>query len=75
MSTNHEFDIFIKTNISYTEKITKPIMDGLKEVKFNEKNIHVVNSTKEAFSLVRSLTDGKEAYCLIENDLPDIYNE
>lgn len=57
------------------EKITKPIQDGLKEVNFNDKNIYVVKSTKEAFSLVKSLTSNKEAYCLIENDLPDIYNE
>ena len=57
------------------EKITKPIRDGLKEVKYNEKNIYVVKSTKEAFALVQSITNGKEAYVLIENDLPDIYNE
>jgi len=57
------------------EKITKPIKDGLKEVKFNDKNIYVVKSTKEAFALVKSLSNGKEIYCLIENDLPDIYNE
>ncbi len=57
------------------EKITKPIKDGLKEVKFNDKNIYVVKSTKEAFNLVKSLSNGKESYCLIENDLPDIYNE
>lgn len=57
------------------EKITKPIQDGLKEVKFNDKNIHIVKNTNEAFALVRSLSNTKEAYCLIENDLPDIYNE
>lgn len=57
------------------EKITKPIKDGLKEVKFDDKNIYVVKSTKEAFNLVKSLSNGKESYCLIENDLPDIYNE
>ena len=57
------------------EKITRPIRDGLKEVKFDDKNIYVVGSTKEAFSLVKKLSNGKEAYCLIENDLPDIYNE
>lgn len=57
------------------EKITKPIKDGLKEVHFNDKNIYVVKSTKEAFNLVKSLSNGKESYCLIENDLPDIYNE
>lgn len=76
---NKKFGTYMKNSadivILVGEKITKPIMDGLKETKFNDKNIYVVNSTKEAFALVRSLTDGKEAYCLIENDLPDIYNE
>ena len=57
------------------EKITKPIRDGLKEVNYDDKNIYVVKTTKEAFGLVKSLTANKEAYVLIENDLPDIYNE
>lgn len=57
------------------KKITKPIMDGLNEVGYGDKNIYVVKSTKEAFSLVNSLVSNKEAYVLIENDLPDIYNE
>ena len=57
------------------EKITKPIKDGLSEVSFDEKNIYVVKSTKEAFNLVNSLTINKESFVLIENDLPDIYNE
>ena len=57
------------------ERITKPIKDGLDEVNFDKKNIYVVKSTNEAFALLKKLTYGKEAYCLIENDLPDIYNE
>ena len=57
------------------EKITKPIRDGLKEVNYDDKNIYVVKTTKEAFGLVKSLTANREAYVLIENDLPDIYNE
>ncbi len=76
---NKKFGTYMKDSadivILIGEKITKPIKDGLKEVNFNDKNIYVVNSTKEAFSLVKKLANGKEAYCLIENDLPDIYNE
>lgn len=76
---NKKFGTFMKDAadvvILVGEKITKPIKDGLKEVKFNDKNIYVVKSTKEAFNLVKSLANGKESYCLIENDLPDIYNE
>lgn len=76
---NKKFGTYMKDScdvvILVGEKITKPIRDGLKEVKFNDKNIYVVKSTKEAFNLVKSLSNGKESYCLIENDLPDIYNE
>lgn len=76
---NKKFGTYMKDRANVVilvgEKITKPIRDGLKEVKFNDKNIYVVKSTKEAFNLVKSLSNGKESYCLIENDLPDIYNE
>lgn len=76
---NKKFGTYMKDTtdivILVGEKITKPIKDGLKEVNYNEKNIYVVKSTKEAFALVNSLSKGKEVYCLIENDLPDIYNE
>lgn len=57
------------------EKITKPIKAGLKEAKFPEKDVYVTKNSKEAFALVRSLATNKEVYALIENDLPDIYNE
>lgn len=76
---NKKFGTYMKDStdvvILVGEKITKPIMDGLKEIKYNNKNIHVVKSTKEAFALVKTLSVGKQTYCLIENDLPDIYNE
>lgn len=76
---NKKFGTYMKDTsdivILVGEKITKPIHDGLKEVKFNEKNIYIVKSTNEAFSLVKKLSNNKEVYCLIENDLPDIYNE
>jgi UDP-N-acetylmuramoyl-tripeptide--D-alanyl-D-alanine ligase len=53
---------------------TKPIQDGLEESKFNKKNIHIINDVKEAFTLMQKLkTD--ETYVLLENDLPDIFNE
>lgn len=54
---------------------TKPIYDGLKEEKFKEKNIYVLNDVKEAFPLVTKLSEGHETYVLLENDLPDIFNE
>ena len=36
--------------------------------------IHILNNVVDAFSLMRKLQD-KETYVLLENDLPDIFNE
>lgn len=54
---------------------TKPILDGLKKEKFNEKKIHILNDVKLAFPLMQKLSSGKDTYVLLENDLPDIFNE
>ena len=56
------------------ETQTKPILDGLMNKKYNRKNIHVINDVKIAFKLMQELK-GKETYVLLENDLPDIFNE
>ncbi len=53
---------------------TKPIYEGLKEKNYNEKHIHILNDVKKSFPLMKELKDGK-TYVLIENDLPDIFNE
>lgn len=53
---------------------TKPILEGLEKSKYNKKKIHILNDVKEAFPLMRKLSD-KETYVLLENDLPDIFNE
>ena len=53
---------------------TKPIYEGLKEKKFNVNKIHILNDVKKAFPLMQQLSDG-QTYVLIENDLPDIFNE
>jgi len=53
---------------------TKPIYEGLLLEKYKEKNIHILNDVKEAFPLMQKLKD-KETYVLLENDLPDIFNE
>ncbi len=76
---NKEFGKYMKDKcdivILVGEKITKPIKDGLDEIKFKSDNIYVSGSTNEAFTLVKKLTTNKQAFVLIENDLPDIYNE
>lgn len=56
------------------ETKTKPIYDGLMNKKFKEKNIYVINDVKVAFRLMRELK-GKDTYVLLENDLPDTFNE
>ncbi len=56
------------------ETQTKPIYDGLIEKKYPKENIHIINDVKLAFKLMQELKD-KETYVLLENDLPDIFNE
>ena len=45
-----------------------------KKQKYDKKHIHVINDVKIAFKLMQELK-GKETYVLLENDLPDIFNE
>ena len=54
------------------ENQTKPIKKALDDNNF--KNVHILNDVKEAFPLMNKLKD-KETYVLLENDLPDIFNE
>lgn len=56
------------------EKQTKPIYDGLIAKNFSKEHIHILNDVKLAFPLMQELA-GKETYVLLENDLPDIFNE
>ena len=56
------------------EKQTKPIYDGLMENKYPKNKIHVLDDVKLAFPLFNRLAE-KETYVLLENDLPDIFNE
>ena len=75
---NHKFGEYISKCCDYViligKKQTKPIYDGLIENKFDEKKIFVLNDVKEAFPLMNRLAD-KETYVLLENDLPDLFNE
>lgn len=56
------------------EHQTKPIYEGLIKKKFVKENIIVINDVKEAFNIIRGFND-KETFVLLENDLPDIFNE
>jgi len=53
---------------------TKAIYEGLINKDYKEKNIHIINDVKEAFNIMKELHK-KETYVLLENDLPDIFNE
>lgn len=56
------------------EKQTKPIQDGLLEKKFDRQNIIIFNDIQESFSYLQKIKE-KDAYILLQSDLPDIFNE
>ena len=56
------------------EEKTKPIYEGLMESKFPKEKIHILNDVMDAFPLMMKLKE-KETYVLLENDLPDSFNE
>ncbi len=53
---------------------TKPIYDGLLEANFGKDKIYILNDVKDSFPLIRKLKR-EESYVLLENDLPDLFNE
>ncbi len=56
------------------EHQTKPIQKGLQNKKYPKEKIHILNDVKDAFLLMEKLKE-QETYVLLENDLPDIFNE
>ena len=56
------------------EKQTKDILEGIQEEKYKKENIYILNDVKQAFPLIEQLSDDK-TYVLLENDLPDLFNE
>ncbi len=53
---------------------TKPIYDGLMEAKYDKDKIYILNDVRDAFPLIQKLRK-RETYVLLENDLPDLFNE
>lgn len=53
---------------------TKPIQDALNDYKFKKSNLYVIDDVKEAFNIINKICKN-DAYILLENDLPDIFNE
>ena len=75
---NHKFGEYISKVCDYViligEKQTKPIYDGLIENKYDKKKVFVLNDVRDAFPLMNKLSDNS-TYVLLENDLPDLFNE
>ncbi len=76
---NREFGLEI--SISKVDEViligaekTKPIYEGLMKGKFPNEHIHILNDVMDAFPLMMKLKD-QETYALLENDLPDSFNE
>lgn len=70
MKMLHKADEVILVGIQQT----KPILAGLKEAGFDHDHVHVVKTVKEAFALVYQ-NASKEDTILLENDLPDAFNQ
>ena len=75
---NHKFGEYISNVCDYViligEKQTKPIFDGLLDNNFDKKKIFVLNDVRDAFPLMNRLAT-QNTYVLLENDLPDLFNE
>lgn len=56
------------------EEKTKPIYEGLIEKQYPKEKIHILNDVMDAFPLMLKLKE-KDTYVLLENDLPDSFNE
>ena len=55
-------------------KQTKAIQDALRDNSYDKSNLYVIDDVKEAFNIV-GRDCGDNVYVLLENDLPDIFNE
>ena len=75
---NYNFGKYISEVADYTILVgknqTKPIYDGILDSKYNKDNLYIINDVKEAFPIINKLATTK-TYILLENDLPDLFNE
>lgn len=76
---NYNFGKFIADSVDLAilvgKEQTKPIQNGIKDSKFNKDKLVVVNDVKEAISIAQNYYKNEEVYILLENDLPDLFNE
>ena len=75
---NYEFGKHMASVADYVILVgktqTKPIYDGLIENGYKKENIFITNDVREAFPKINEISIGKP-YVLLENDLPDLFNE
>ena len=75
---NYKFGEYISESVDVAILIgknqTKPIYDALKKSKFKDDNLYVLNDVRDAFKLLNKIADSN-TYVLLENDLPDLFNE
>ena len=75
---NYEFGTHISKVADYVilvgKKQTKPIYDALIKNNYQEENIFITNDIKQAFPKINEIKDNN-TYVLLENDLPDLFNE
>ncbi len=75
---NYKFGEYISGSVDYAiligEKQTKPIQDALNDKGFDSKKVFVLNDVRDAFPLMNKLATNN-TYVLLENDLPDLFNE
>lgn len=75
---NHKFGEYISEVCDYVILVgknqTKPIYDGLIENNYDKNKIFVLNDVRDAFPIMNRLAKG-DTYVLLENDLPDLFNE
>ncbi len=77
---NKKFGEYISEVADYVilvgKKQTEPILDGLYSKNFDKSKISVINDVKEYLSIFNNVkVKNKQTYILLENDLPDIFNE
>ncbi len=76
---NYNFGKYIADSVDLAILVgieqTKPIQKGLLDSKFDKDKLLILNDVKEAISIAQNYFPNKETYILLENDLPDIFNE
>lgn len=75
---NYKFGEYIAESSDYVilvgQEQTKPIYEGLKDSGYDLDKVFVLNRVIDAFPLMNRLDEGN-TYVLLENDLPDLFNE